>query len=48
LLTAAAETFILGCPLDPKKGEVAFTQPTGLGGKVLEKWARGKGRVYEE
>lgn len=48
LLTAAADTFILGCPLDPKKGEVAFTQPTGLGRMVLEKWAEGKGRVYEE
>ncbi|KIP08168.1 hypothetical protein PHLGIDRAFT_104748 [Phlebiopsis gigantea 11061_1 CR5-6] len=48
LLTAAAETFILGCPLDPKKGEVAFTQPTGLGGMVLENWAGGRGRVYEE
>ena len=34
--------------LDPKKGEVAFSQPTGLGGKVLEKWAGGKGRVFEE
>ena len=48
LLTAAATTFVHGCPLDPKKGEVAFSQPTGLGGKVLEKWAGGKGRVFEE
>ncbi|EKM55464.1 uncharacterized protein PHACADRAFT_120913 [Phanerochaete carnosa HHB-10118-sp] len=48
LLTAAANYFILGCPLDPKKGEVAFSQPTGLGGMVLEKWAGGKGRVFEE
>ncbi|KAI0093570.1 hypothetical protein BDY19DRAFT_881795 [Irpex rosettiformis] len=48
LLTAAATTFIHGCPLDPKKGEIAFSQPTGLGGKVLEKWAGGKGRVFEE
>ncbi|KAI0687134.1 hypothetical protein BC835DRAFT_1512826 [Cytidiella melzeri] len=48
LLTAAASTFVHGCPLDPKKGEVAFSQPTGLGGKVLEKWAGGKGRVFEE
>ena len=48
LLTAAAKTFIHGCPLDPKKGEIAFSQPTGLGGKVLEKWAGGKGRVFEE
>ncbi|KAI0341761.1 hypothetical protein BDW22DRAFT_1358630 [Trametopsis cervina] len=48
LLTAAALTFIHGCPLDPKKGEVAFSQPTGLGGKVMEKWTGGKGRVFEE
>lgn len=48
LLTATAKTFILGCPLNPTKGEVAFSQPTGLGGMVLKKWAGGKGRVYEE
>lgn len=48
LLTASANNFILGCPLDPKKGEVAFSQPTGLGGMVLEKWAGGNGRVFEE
>ncbi|KAI0818527.1 hypothetical protein BC629DRAFT_1256681, partial [Irpex lacteus] len=48
LLTAAAQTFIHGCPLDPRKGEVAFSQPTGLGGKVLEKWSAGRGRVFEE
>jgi N-acetyltransferase len=28
LLDAAAATFLHGCPLDPKKGQVAFSQPT--------------------
>ncbi|PCH38147.1 hypothetical protein WOLCODRAFT_130714 [Wolfiporia cocos MD-104 SS10] len=48
LLSAAAQTFILGCPLDPAKGEVAFTQPTGAGKAILEKWGRGGVRIYEE
>ncbi|KAH9857053.1 hypothetical protein C2E23DRAFT_771149 [Lenzites betulinus] len=48
LLAAAAQTFILGCPLDPAKGEVAFTQPTGAGKGLLEAWGRGGVRIYEE
>ena len=48
LLSAAAESFILGCPLNPAKGEVAFTQPTGAGKGVLEKWGKGGVRIYEE
>lgn len=48
LLTTASQTFILGCPLDPSKGEVAFTQPTGAGKSVLEKWGKGGVRIYEE
>ncbi|KAI0362323.1 hypothetical protein OH77DRAFT_1500041 [Trametes cingulata] len=48
LLSAAAATFILGCPLDPARGEVAFTQPTGAGKAVLERWGRGGVRIYEE
>ncbi|KAI0934244.1 hypothetical protein AcV5_006150 [Taiwanofungus camphoratus] len=48
LLSAAAATFILGCPLDPVKGEVAFTQPTGAGKAVLETWGKGGIRIYEE
>ncbi|OCH86563.1 hypothetical protein OBBRIDRAFT_220276 [Obba rivulosa] len=48
LLTTAASTFILGCPLDPAKGEVAFTQPTGAGKAVLEAWGNGGIRIYEE
>ncbi|CCL99332.1 uncharacterized protein FIBRA_01350 [Fibroporia radiculosa] len=48
LLSAAATTFILGCPLDPTKGEVAFTQPTGAGKAILEFWGKGGIRIYEE
>ncbi|EPQ58377.1 hypothetical protein GLOTRDRAFT_120134 [Gloeophyllum trabeum ATCC 11539] len=48
LLAAAARTFIHGCPLDPVKGEVAFTQPTSGGRAVMESWGRGGVRVYEE
>lgn len=48
LLSIAASTFILGCPLDPSKGEVAFTQPTGAGKGVLERWGKGGVRIYEE
>ena len=48
LLTAAAKTFIHGCELNPKKGEVAFSQPTSMGRAVMEKWGKGGVRVYEE
>jgi N-acetyltransferase len=48
LLNCAAKTFIHGCPLDPKKGQIAFSQPSRAGRGVLEKWAGGNGRVYEE
>ena len=48
LLAAAAQNFILGCPLDPTKGEIAFTQPTGAGKAVLEAWGKGGVRIYEE
>lgn len=48
LLSVAVQTFILGCPLDPARGEVAFTQPTGAGKAVLETWGRGGVRIYEE
>ncbi|KAI6109953.1 hypothetical protein F5141DRAFT_1278236 [Pisolithus sp. B1] len=48
LLTAAAETFIHGCPLDPLKGEVAFTQPTEGGNAVMKSWGKGFVRIYEE
>ncbi|KAF8156938.1 hypothetical protein B0H34DRAFT_789535 [Crassisporium funariophilum] len=48
LLTAAAKTFIHGCPVDPKKGQVAFTQPTNSGQAVMCAWGEGGVRIYEE
>ena len=48
LLSIAASTFILGCPLSPARGEIAFTQPTGAGKAVLEDWGKGGVRIYEE
>ncbi|KAH7909260.1 hypothetical protein BJ138DRAFT_1173778 [Hygrophoropsis aurantiaca] len=48
LLTAAAATSIYGCPLNPLKGEVAFTQPTGAGSAVMSYWGKGRVRIYEE
>lgn len=48
LLNAAAETFIHGCPLDPLKGQIAFSQPTGMGQAVMKKWGKGNIRVFEE
>jgi len=48
LLSAAARTFVHGCPLDPSKGQVAFTQPTGDGNAVMQRWGKGGVRIYEE
>ncbi|KAJ7043180.1 hypothetical protein C8F04DRAFT_1207664 [Mycena alexandri] len=48
LLTAAAETSVFGCPLDPRKGQVAFSQPTGDGSAVMHRWGGGGVRIYEE
>ncbi|KAG8843105.1 hypothetical protein FRB96_004354 [Tulasnella sp. 330] len=48
LLTSAARTFVFGCPLDPKKGEVAFSQPTSAGRAVMTKWGGGCVRIFEE
>ncbi|KAG6879678.1 hypothetical protein C0992_012976 [Termitomyces sp. T32_za158] len=48
LLSAAAETFVHGCRLDPRKGQVAFTQPTGDGKAVMIGWGGGGVRIYQE
>jgi N-acetyltransferase len=34
--------------LDPRRGEVAFTQPTGDGSAVMHRWGGGGMRIYEE
>ena len=48
LLEAAAATFVYGCPLGPGRGQVAFSQPTGMGQAVMMSWGKGGVRVYEE
>lgn len=48
LLSAAARTFIHGCPLDPEAGQVAFSQPTGSGQAVMVAWGKGGVRIYED
>jgi N-acetyltransferase len=48
LLDAASATFIHGCPLDPTTGQVAFSQPTGMGQAIMKSWGKGGVRVYEE
>ncbi|VDB82981.1 unnamed protein product [Peniophora sp. CBMAI 1063] len=48
LLDAAARTFIHGCKLDPRVGDVAFTQPTQSGQAVMESWGGGGVRIYQE
>ena len=48
LLSAAAKNFIHGCELDPKRGEVAFSQPTGAGRGTMFAWGRGGVRIFQE
>jgi N-acetyltransferase len=48
LLNAVLETFIHGCKLDPREGDVAFTQPTSLGRAVMDCWGGGNVRIYQE
>ncbi|KIM65138.1 hypothetical protein SCLCIDRAFT_64519, partial [Scleroderma citrinum Foug A] len=48
LLTAATETFIHGCLLNPLNGDVAFTQPTAGGNAVMRSWGKGFVRIYQE
>ncbi|KAF8962290.1 hypothetical protein BDZ97DRAFT_1825464, partial [Flammula alnicola] len=48
LLDASAATFIHGCPLSPRNGQVAFSQPTGMGQAVMKNWGKGGVRVFEE
>ncbi|KAH6918714.1 hypothetical protein BKA70DRAFT_1554734 [Coprinopsis sp. MPI-PUGE-AT-0042] len=48
LLSAAAASFVPGCVLDPKEGQIAFSQPTGDGAKIMQSWGDGHVRIYEE
>ncbi|KZV77813.1 hypothetical protein EXIGLDRAFT_847956 [Exidia glandulosa HHB12029] len=46
LIDAAARTAIHGCPLDPRNGQLAFSQPTDSGRRLMD--SCGVQRVYEE
>ncbi|WVO13194.1 hypothetical protein L204_100806 [Cryptococcus depauperatus] len=46
LLNASLEHTIYGCHFDPKQGQVAFSQPTESGRRVMEKWGEGNVRVF--
>ncbi|OXG46127.1 hypothetical protein J010_05855 [Cryptococcus neoformans] len=46
LLDVACEHTVYGCTFDPKKGEVAFSQPTESGRGVMERWGGGEVRVF--
>jgi N-acetyltransferase len=47
-LDAACSNTIYGCTFDPAQGEVAFSQPTESGRKVMEKWGKGHVRVFAD
>ncbi|KAK4689903.1 N-acetyltransferase, partial [Tremellales sp. Uapishka_1] len=46
ILEAATRHTVYGYRFDPLTGEVAFSQPTESGRKVLERWSAGQGRVF--
>ncbi|KAJ4467430.1 hypothetical protein C8J55DRAFT_544326 [Lentinula edodes] len=48
LLSAAAQTAIHGCVLDPKDGQIAFSQTTGDGIALMRNWGQGGIRIYDE
>lgn len=48
LLDVAAETFLHGCAINPRLGQVAFSQPTGDGRSLMEHWGGGGVRIYQE
>ncbi|KIK63595.1 hypothetical protein GYMLUDRAFT_221764 [Collybiopsis luxurians FD-317 M1] len=48
LLSAAADTFVHGCILNPKEGQVAFSQTTGDGMALMRNWGQGGIRIYDE
>ncbi|WVO20091.1 uncharacterized protein IAS62_001381 [Cryptococcus decagattii] len=46
LLDVACEHTVYGCTFDPRKGEIAFSQPTESGRGVMERWGGGEVRVF--
>ena len=37
---------IYACPARPDKGQVAFSQPTQSGARMMRRWGEGKVRVF--
>ncbi|RSH94531.1 hypothetical protein EHS25_004335 [Saitozyma podzolica] len=46
LLEAACKHTIYGLPLSPSSGQVAFSQPTDSGRRMMERWGGGAVRVF--
>jgi N-acetyltransferase len=46
LLDAACAHTIYGCSFDPRRGQVAFSQPTDSGRRMMERWGGGGVRVF--
>lgn len=46
LLDAACAHTIYACPARPEKGQVAFSQPTQSGARMMRRWGRGGVRVF--
>ncbi|ORY25853.1 hypothetical protein BCR39DRAFT_589986 [Naematelia encephala] len=46
LLDASCRETVYGCVFQPGKGQVAFSQPTDSGRKVMESWGGGAIRVF--
>jgi hypothetical protein len=47
-LDAMSQTLSYAFPLDPVKGQIAFSQPTGNSSRLMVSWGNGKVRVYDE
>ena len=46
LLDASSQHTVYGCTFDPRKGDVAFSQPTDSGRRTMERWGGGNVRVF--
>ena len=48
LLDVACLHTIYACPARPEKGQVAFSQPTQSGARMMRRWGKGGVRVFDE
>jgi N-acetyltransferase len=46
LLDTACKHTIYGLPLSPGSGQIAFSQPTDSGRRMMERWGGGAVRVF--